>query len=294
MKIVIAGASGFVGSHLTEHFKEHELVLLSTKSREGFTHWNPEDKRVDLSSLEGCDVVINLAGESLIGRWSKEKMKQIEKSRIEATQFLAESLLRLQKLPALLINASAIGYYGDRGEEVLTETSGVGSGFLSEVCENWEALTAGVASRGVRVVLARFGLILGSDGGLLKQMEKPFKMGMGGYLGSGEQMMSWMAIDDLLSAMDLLIHDDSISGAVNFVAPGAVSNREFTHLLAKALGKSASLPIPKIALKMLFGEATQMFLASVHVHPEKLLAKNFQFECSTLEEALKKYLPIIA
>ncbi|MCH9628026.1 MAG: Epimerase family protein [Chlamydiales bacterium] len=292
MKIVITGSSGFIGSRLATFFEERgdELVLFSRHPKEGEHFWDPESKQIDPSLLEGVDIVINLAGESILGRWNQQKMEKIRTSRLTSTQFLCDSLQSLDALPSVFINASAIGYYGDRGDEILTEKSGSGQGYLAEVCREWEKIPSGLAQKGVRVVFARFGLVLGKGEGALKLMEKPFKMGMGGSLGKGTQIMSWIAIDDLVEGIAFVIENSAVVGPVNFTAPGAVSNLEFTKQFAALLHRPAPMPIPKFALSMLFGSGAEVFLASTHVRPECLLEKGFRFHYPELEEALKKYL----
>lgn len=294
MKIAITGSSGFIGTHLAAFFKEtgHELVLLSRNPEKKEHFWDPETKQIDPLALEKVDIVINLAGENIFGRWNQKKMDRIRHSRLDSTAFLCDSLINFKQLPSLFLNASAIGYYGDRGDEVLTENSQSGHGFLAEVCREWEAIPQKLSQQGVRVATLRFGIVLGEGGGALKLMEKPFKMGMGGSLGNGGQIMSWIGIDDVLAGVEFLIEHQELSGPFNFVAPGAVSNLEFTKTISHLLGKPASLPIPKFALAMLFGSGAEMFLASTHVYPEKLLKSGFQFQYPKLEEALKKYLPI--
>lgn len=290
MKIVIAGSSGFVGSALTSFLKERgdELLLLSRTPKEGGVYWDPELRQIDLAVLENCDVVINLAGENILGRWNKEKMEQIRSSRLVATHFLCDTLLKLKTLPSLYLNASAVGYYGDRGQEVLTESSAPGESFLAEVCQEWERIPQSLAQRGVRVILMRFGLILG-EGGALKLMEKPFKLGMGGSLGKGDQMMSWIAMDDLLRAIDFAIQHKELAGPLNFTAPHPLSNLEFTKIFAHLLHKPAPLPIPKFMLSMIFGSGAEVFLSSTNAYPERLLKSGFQFHYPDLESALKKY-----
>lgn len=292
MKIVITGSTGFIGSHLVSHFKNkgHELILLSRSPKEGEHFWDPKAKQIDPSILAGVDIVINLAGESIMGRWNQKKMEQIRQSRLDATQYLCDSLISANTLPRLFFNASAMGYYGDRGQEVLTEESRSGHGFLAEVCRMWESIPAPLTQKGVRVVFMRFGLVLGDNGGALKLMEKPFRMGMGGYLGKGDQIMSWIAIDDVIAAIDYIIDHEEIAGPVNFTAPGALSNLEFTKIFARLLGKPAPLPVPKFALSMIFGSGADVFLSSIHSHPECLLKNGFQFQYPNLEECLKKYL----
>lgn len=296
MKIVMTGSSGFIGKQLSSHLEQqgHTLVRLSRSPKENEHFWDPATKQLDPNLLNGADIVINLAGENILGRWNQEKMDRIRASRLEATQLLCDCLLTCETKPKLFINASAIGYYGDRGEEVLTESSSSGHGFLAEVCREWERIPETLQTHGVRVAYTRFGLVLGPEGGALKLMEKPFKMGMGGTLGKGEQIMSWIALDDVISAFDLIITNETLSGPINFTAPNALSNLEFTKHLASAFGKSAPLPIPKFIISTIFGSGAEVFLSSTRAHPQKLLDAGFAFAYPTLDEALKKYLPIKA
>lgn len=294
MKIIIAGSSGFIGSNLVAHFEAqgHQLVLLSREPKKtNAYYWNPEERQIDPSVLEGADLVINLSGESILGRWTSKKMEQIRNSRLVSTQFLCDTLLTLPTLPKLYINASAIGFYGDRPQEILDETSQSGHGFLAEVCRQWEAIPAALASKGVRVVFSRFGIVLG-EGGALKQMEKAFRIGLGGVLGTGEQIMSWIAVDDVCSAMSHIISHPEISGPVNFVAPQSVSNASFTEALGKVLQRPTMVPVPKFALTMLFGAGADTLLSSSDARPHRLLETGFAFQYPELEEALKKYLSI--
>lgn len=295
MKIVIAGGSGFVGSHLVPYLRKkgHTLVTLTRSKELADSHfWSPENKELDLALLEGADVVINLAGESIIGRWNQKKMEKIRESRLEATRFLCESITKLKKGPQLYFGASAIGFYGDRGEETLDEQSAPGTGFLPEVCQAWESIPQQVLGANVRVVLGRFGLILGPDGGALQFMEKAFKTGMGGVLGSGKQYMSWIAIEDVCAAVLHVIDHLEVSGPVNFVAPEPVTNADFTQILGKVLGKPTVVSVPKMALTLLFGQGAELFLASSRVVPKQLTDTGFVFQFSRLEEALKNYLRI--
>ena len=294
MKIVITGSTGFMGTHLVPYFaaEGHTLVLLSRNPKEPHAHyWNPEKRETDPSVLEASDVVINLTGESILGRWTPKKMEQIRESRIQATQFLCDTLLSLSTLPKLYIGASAVGFYGDRPHEVLDESSPSGQGFLSEVCRLWEAIPASLAAPGVRVVLTRFGIVLG-DGGALKQMDKAFRMGMGGSLGSGEQIMSWIAIDDVCRAITHIITHPELEGPVNLVAPQSVSNLIFTQTLGRVLNRPTMVAVPKFALNMLFGPGAEIFLSSTDVRPRRLTESGFSFQLPNLEDALKKYLII--
>ena len=293
MKIAIAGGSGFVGSHLASYFEKqgHELILLSRNPTHPHMHyWNPEANQMESSILENVEVVINLSGETVFGRWSGKKMERIKSSRLISTHFLCNALLNLKRLPKLYIGASATGYYGDRENEILVESSTPGKDFLSEVCTAWEKIPDSLTHKKVRVILARFGIVLGSEGGALKYIEKAFNTGMGGVLGSGGQMMSWIAIDDLCGAMEHVILHDELVGPVNFVSPQAVTNMQFTHLIGKLLHRPTVVSVPKFALNMLFGEGAQVFLSSTHAQPKCLLESGYIFQVPELEGALKKYL----
>lgn len=292
MKIIVAGSSGFVGSHLVTYFESqgHELILLSRKPKGAKEHyWNPETKELDLSLLKGADVVINLCGESVLGRWTQKKMDRILESRLVPTQFLCDALVQGSSLPKVYIGASASGYYGDRPDEVLVELSPSGQGFLAEVCRKWERVPDLLKEQGVRVVITRFGMVLG-QGGALKYMEKAFKMGMGGVFGSGQQMISWISIEDLCSAMRHVIDHTELSGPVNFVSPHAISNREFTEVLGRVLNRPTLVSVPQFALNMFLGSGTEMFLSSTHVHPQRLLESGYCFQYSDLESVLKNNL----
>lgn len=295
MKIIIAGASGFIGFHLGSFLRKkgHELTFLSTQQRPDAHLWNPEQRQIDPSILEGTDVVINLCGESIFGRWTEEKKEKIRKSRLVPTEFLCETLLKLTSPPSLYIGASATGYYGDRGDEILTENSPQGSGFLAQLCGDWEAIPQKLHERKIRVVSARFGVILGRGGGALKSMETPFRLGLGGKLGTGEQYMSWMAIDDLLEAVHHILERPELSGSINFVAPLPVTNLEFTKTLARVVRMPALFPVPAGILKLfLKSAAREAFLSSLRVYPEHLLKSGFVFKYPDLLSALKKYICI--
>lgn len=293
MKIIIAGSNGFIGSHLASYFekKGHQLILLS-RNPKGLNsrYWNPEKGEVDSTLFEGADVVINLCGESIFGRWSESKKEKIRDSRLIPTQFLCDTLLNLQNPPKLYLGASAVGYYGDQPDQVLEEFSPPGKDFLAEVCAAWEQFPKILAQKNIRVVLTRFGIVLGKEGGALKYIDKAFSMGMGGILGSGKQIMSWIAIDDVAAAMEHLIHHPEISGPVNFTAPHPVSNYTFTQDIGKVLNRPTLVPVPKFALSMFFGEGATVFLSSVNALPQVLLKSNYVFQYPHLEEALKKYL----
>jgi uncharacterized protein len=292
MRIVIAGCTGFIGSHLVSYFDRRgdELILLSRNPKDSRMHlWNPDQNQLDPTLLEGADVVINLCGENIFGRWTKNKMERIESSRLIAAQLLSNTIFTLKILPKLYIGASACGYYGDRKDEILDESSSPGSDFLAELCKKWESIHETITQKKIRVISARFGMVLG-DGGALKQIEKAFRMGMGGVLGSGKQMMSWIAIDDLTQAIQHIIDHHDLSGPINFVAPQAISNRQFAETLGRLLNRPAAVPIPKFALSMIFGEGADIFLSSAHVKPVRLSASGYHFRYPELELALRKYL----
>ncbi len=279
MRIAITGSSGFVGSNLAYDLetKGNEVIRLP--------------RHIESQLLEGVDVIINLSGENIFGRWNKSKMEAIRESRVKTTQNLVNILEKLQNPPKLYIGASAIGYYGDRKEEVLDESSAPGKDFfLADVCQQWEEAAKPLTTKNIRVVFTRFGIILGKGGGALQQMEKAFKTGMGGTLGSGKQMMSWIALDDVLSAIHHIIEHPELNGPVNFAAPKAVSNAEFTQVLARVLNKPAVVAVPKFALNLIFGEGAEMFLASTNVVPKHLLESGYHFQYPELEAALRKYL----
>lgn len=279
MRIIIAGAHGFIGSHLLSFFKKkgYQAVALSRRATTKEPDWDPVH-------LENADVVINLCGENILGRWTKKKMENIRTSRLESSRLLCQAILALQNPPKLFIQASAVGYYGDR-KEVLTEESQSGYGYLSEVCRLWEAIPNSLKQKDIRVALFRFGIVLDPSGGALKKMLPPFRWGMGGKIGDGQQMISWIAMQDLLEACDFVIHHD-ISGPVNFVSPQSVSNQEFTKTLGKVLKRPTPFPIPKFFIKLLFGAGAEVFLSSVNVKPQKLEKHGYHFKKPDLESAL--------
>ncbi len=259
----------------------------------GEIFWDPE-KSLLQGSLEGFDAVIHLAGESIAsGRWTEARMGRIRGSRVEGTRFLAESLAKLGSPPRVLVSASAIGYYGDRGEESLFETSGPGTNFLSSVCAAWEAACAPASAKGVRVVHPRFGVILSRKGGALAKMLPPFKMGFGGPLGSGRQYMSWITLQDAVGVILHALSREGVRGPVNAVSPAPVSNAEFTKVLAKVLRRPAVFPMPAFAARILFGQmADELLLAGARVLPEALRRSGYAFKNPSLEEGLRDVLSL--
>ena len=295
MKVVISGSHGLVGSDLGQALKAagHDLFTLVRRApRSQFEiQWSP-DQRLNTSLLDGMDAIVHLAGESIAtGRWTETKKQRIHDSRVRATNLLSEALASLKAPPKVLVCASAIGYYGDRGDELLTETSAPGNDFLAGVCVDWEKATAAAAEKGIRVVNARLGVVLSKDGGALKKMLPAFRMGVGGRVGSGKQWLSWIALGDVVGALKLALVNDSLSGPINVVAPNPVTNAEFTTTLGKVLSRPTLLPVPAFGARLAFGEmADALLLSSQRVEPRRLKEAGFDFQHSKLEQALQSIL----
>ena len=293
MNILITGSSGLVGSALipalsAEGHRVSRLVRSKLDMGIRDTYWDPSSKELYSPPLEGLDAVIHLAGESIAsGRWTKARKERIQQSRVMGTRLLAMSLAKLANPPKVLISASAIGYYGDRGFEVLTEQSAPGTNFLSGVCRDWEAATAAAAEIGIRVANLRTGVVLSPNGGALARMLTPFRMGVGGIVGNGRQYMSWISIDDLLRVILYTLKMELLRGPVNAVAPKPVTNSEFTRILGAVLKRPTVLPMPTFAARLAFGEmADELLLASARVLPMKLTASGFVFRHPDIETAL--------
>jgi len=292
MTILVTGASGLIGSALIpvltrEGHRIIRLVRAEPKPGEAAIRWDPEAGILETAGLAGLDAVVHLAGENIAGRWTTGKKARIRDSRVKGTRLLSESLARLPEPPNVLVCASATGYYGDRGEEPLQEESAPGSGFLAEVCREWEAAADAAVQRGIRVVHLRFGLVLSPKGGALARMLLPFRLGVGGIVGSGSQYWSWIALDDAVHAVHHALFTDTLRGPVNAVAPHPVTNREFTKILGRVLGRPTPFPVPAFAARFLFGEmADALLLASARVEPAKLLASGYRFRYPELEGAL--------
>ena len=294
MNILVSGSSGLVGSALVPFLTAQghvvtRLVRGSAAAAEKTVAWDPENGRVDASSLEGFDAVVHLAGENIAaGRWSAERKARIRNSRVVGTRTLAEALARLNHPPQVLASASAIGYYGSRGDEVLREDSASGSGFLAEVAREWEAAAAPAVDKGIRVAFLRFGVILSTHGGALPRMLFPFRMGAGGKIGNGRQYMSWVALDDVVGATHHALANADLRGPVNVVAPNPVTNVEFTRALGRVLRRPTIFPLPAFAARLLLGEmADELLLASARVEPARLTATNYAFRFPELEAALR-------
>lgn len=249
--------------------------------------WDPNKGTIDEGRLRAVDAVVHLAGESISGRWSADKKRRIRESRITGTKTLAEALARTAPLPKVLVTASAIGYYGDAGDRVLDESAPAGNDFLAGVCRDWEAASRPAADAGIRVVNVRIGIVLSSVGGALEQMLPPFKAGVGGRLGNGKQFMSWVSHRDVVGVFHRALVDERLEGPVNAVAPTAVTNREFTKSLGRALQKPTLFPVPKLAIKTMFGEMGEaLLLSSARVRPGKLEAVGYEYQDSDLDQTL--------
>lgn len=293
MKTLITGGTGFVGRYLAAKVSELVIVGRSVeKIRKNVPsaearQWDPSSS-LDPSILEDVDVVVNLAGESVFnGRWNQEKKKRIMSSRVDTTRHLVDAIAAAANRPKILINASAIGYYGNRGNEELSEKSSAGDDFLAQVCINWEKEALRAEEFGVRVVLIRVGVVLGRGGGALEQMLLPFKMGVGGKLGSGRQYMPWVHIEDLTGIMLHAIKHNSMRGPVNGVAPNPVTNAYFTKMLAKALHRPALLPVPAFGLKALMGEFGTVLLSSQRAVPRAALEHGYDFAYPDIADAFE-------
>jgi uncharacterized protein (TIGR01777 family) len=294
--VLVAGASGLIGSALVRSLRAkgvrvRALVRRAPQSADE-VYWNPLDGTLDRSAIETAGALVNFSGENIAsGRWSARRRQEILESRLATTETLARTLSRARSRPAVWINASAAGYYGNRGREVLSEESGVGRGFLASVCEQWEAAAHVPATLNLRVVHARFGVVLSPQGGALAKLLPIFRARLGGRLGRGDQWMSWVSVLDAVRSLEHVLTNPHCSEAVNIVAPTPVTNREFTETLARTLGGSARFPVPAFALRCAFGVmADETLLASQRAAPAKLLATGFEFLHPTLEIALRALL----
>ena len=292
--IVIAGASGTIGTALEKYLLEKgnsvKRLVRRGESNDSEIFWDPKNNKLDPKRLTGIDAVVNLAGVGIGDKkWSQKRMDQILQSRIKATELLSETLsgLKSDNGPAVLINASAIGYYGSTGTTRITEETKQGEGFLALVCSEWEKSTREAEKAGIRVAHARTGVVLSSSGGLLKRLLPLFKLGIGGQIGSGKQMMSWISLRDEISAISWMLEKE-IEGAVNLVSPEPVSNLEFTKTLGTLLKRPTILKVPTAALNLLYGKqlVEELMLSSQSVFPKKLLDNNFSFLDASLKDAL--------
>jgi hypothetical protein len=289
MRILVTGSTGFIGRPLVAQLRErgHDIVRLVRSSSVPGIAWDPLRKEIDYRRLENFDAVIHLAGESINDKWVLAKKNEIMRSRSEGTAFLVESFLKTKNPPKIFISASAIGYYGDRADEVLTEESAPGNDFLADVCKEWEKAAKPLVEKGMRVVHIRNGLVLHPKGGALKELLLPFKIGLGGPVGSGRQWWSWIELKDLLAIYEYALTHDEVSGAVNGVAPNTVTNKEFVKTLGKVMHRPAILPLPAVAISLIFGEMGRtLLLKSQRVIPQKITGAGFTYQYDDLEKAL--------
>lgn len=295
MNITITGGTGFIGRRVVARLlaEGHSVHVLGRTAPPGgvrFSAWDPAAGEPPQDSLAGADAVVYLAGEPVAQRWTPRARRAIRASRIEGTRLLIAAASRLSQKPAVLVCASAIGIYGSRGDEVLTESSPTGQGFLADVCREWESSADLAGFLGLRVVKLRIGVVLGRGGGALARMLLPFKAGLGGRLGSGRQWMSWISVDDLVKLVRFAIEQPSLRGVVNATAPNPVTNADFTATLAAILKRPAVLPVPAFVLKTMFGQMAEILLGSQRVLPQAAQAAGFRFEHPHLAPALRRAL----
>jgi len=291
-RVLVTGVSGPIGTALLASFKPQSaqiVRLVRGRARDAEQiSWDPLAP-LPPAAVSGFDAVVHLAGESVVGRWTDEKKQAIRESRVQGTRNLAAALAQSEAKPRVLVCASAVGFYGNRGEELLREESPAGQGFLPEVCRKWEDASRIASEAGIRTVNIRIGLVLSAKGGALESMLTPFKLGLGGRIGSGRQWWSWIHVDDIVGGIHHAIRTESLSGPVNLVAPNPVRNAEFTKVLASVLGRPAFFPVPEFALRLAFGEmaAGELLLASQRVEPGKLTSSGYTFRFRELRAALE-------
>jgi uncharacterized protein len=293
-RVLVTGVSGPIGAALLPYLESQgariiRLVRRPTRGEDQIS-WDPLQP-LPPEAVSGFEAVVHLAGESVVGRWTEAKKKAIRESRVQGTRHLATALAHTPSPPRVFICASAVGVYGDRGEEVLTEASPAGQGFLPEVSGAWEAASRTAAEAGIRTVNLRIGMVLSPKGGALQKMLTPFKLGLGGRIGSGQQWWSWIHVDDIVGAAHHAVHSEALSGPVNLVAPSPVRNADFTRILASVLGRPALFPMPAFGARLAFGEmADELLLSSQRVQPSKLQAGGYSFRFGELRAALEDLL----
>lgn len=291
MKVAVSGASGLIGSALLPALEGsgHEVIRLVRRKPEGSNEiaWNPEDGSIDVDGLQGVDAVVNLSGATIGRRWTEQRKAEILESRVSSTSLLARTIAELEPRPSVLVCAGGVGIYGDRDDEILTEESTIGSGFLADVGTAWEAAAEPARAAGIRVVNFRQGIALSRDGGALERLLTPFKLGVGGRVGSGKQWWSWVSLDDLVAAYRFALESD-LAGPVNLVAPNPAANVQFVKALGRALHRPTVFPLPTFAVKAAFGEMGEhVLLESQRVLPARLLDAGFAFSYPDLESALE-------
>jgi uncharacterized protein (TIGR01777 family) len=292
MKIAVTGSRGLIGSSLVAHLRSdgHQVIrIVRDKATENDVVWNPKERSIDTDKLDGLGAVVHLAGAGVGDhRWSDSYKQEILSSRIDGTTVLAEAMAQLAHPPAVMVSASAVGYYGSRANETLTEDSGPGSGFLADVCQQWEAATAAASAAGIRVVHLRTGVVLSAAGGPLQKQLLPFRLGLGARLGNGKQQFSWITRRDAVSAVSFLLADAGASGPFNLTAPEPVPNSSFTRELGRTLKRPALLVVPEAVLRVVVGEemTSEFLVASQRAVPERLRLAGFVFADPTLPEAL--------
>jgi uncharacterized protein (TIGR01777 family) len=291
--VAVTGATGMIGSALVARLRArgHTVRRLVRSPRDvqpGDALWSPNDAALDEHVIEGCDAIVNLAGAPIAERWTEQRKRDIRDSRVHGTSLLAHTISSMAVKPRVVLSGSAVGYYGNRGDEQLDEQSTSGTDFLSRIAREWEGATAPISNAGVRLVLLRTGIVLSAHDGALGKMLTPFKLGVGGPMGDGRQWMSWISLEDHLRAMEHALFSDALHGPVNLVTPDPVRNEDFAATLGKVLSRPALIPVPRFALELAFGEmADATILASQRVVPRALLATGFQFAHPTLEGALR-------
>ena len=297
MKILVSGSTGFVGSALCTVLqgRRHQVVPLvrgATDVGGAAVLWDPLTGTLDHEQLEGIDAVVHLAGENVAsGRWNAARRERIRASRVEGTRLLATRLSQLERPPAVSVCASAIGYYGSRADEVMTEDSTPGTGFLAEVAQEWEQATMPMRDKGIRVVNMRIGVVLSPIGAALERMLLPFRLGLGGRIGDGSQYMSWITLEDVIEAIAFALDNESLSGPVNTVSPGHVTNRQFTQALGRAVRRPTLLPVPAWLVRLAMGEMGEdLLLSSTRVEPARLQQAGYEFHHPTIESAFEHML----
>ena len=294
--IAVTGATGLIGSALVARLRAkghvvRRLVRSGREAQAGDVSWNPDSGTLEPAALAGCDAIIHLAGAPIAERWTASHKREIRESRVQGTALLAKAVAAMAVKPRVVLSGSATGYYGDRGDEILDERSAPGTGFLADVAEEWENAAEPIAQAGVRLVMLRTGVVLSPDGGALGKMLPPFRLGLGGPMGNGRQWISWISLDDHLRAMEHALSAEGVHGAVNLVSPNAVTNATFATTLGRVLRRPALIPLPALALELMFGEmAEATVLAGQRVVPRVLAGAGFQCAEPTLEGALRSML----